>query len=145
MATFAERLRELRKEKGLNQSELAEAIHTTLGTVSIWERGVREPEKSTLKKLCEFFDVSLSYLWGESDDRHEPLRTEDHDEYSKSKHDDLLSDMVLYSLLGDESKSVVSSMIRLLYEADQARKLLVEPSDGLREELEKMFHQDFLR
>ena len=145
MATFAERLRELRKEKGLNQTQLAEAIHTTFGTVSIWERGVREPEMSTLKKLCEFFGVSLPYMWGESDDRHEPLRTEQLDNYSENKHDDLLNDMIMFSELGDESKSVVSSMIRLLYQADSARKQLVEPSDGLREELENLFHIDFLR
>ena len=145
MSHFAERLRELRKEKGLNQSQLAEAIHTTFGTVSIWERGVREPEMSTLKKLCDFFDVSLPYMWGESDDRHEPLSTENHDHISGYKHDDLLSDMILYSLLGDKSKSVVSSMIRLLYEADSVQKQLVEPSDGLREELENLFHIDLPR
>lgn len=69
MASFGSRLKELRTEKGLNQQELAEAIGTTGGTVSKWERDVRKPEFETLKALCEYFQVSLGYLLGEDVDR----------------------------------------------------------------------------
>lgn len=65
MAMFKERLRHLRKQKGLDQSELAEALNVASTTVSIWERGVRMPEMDTLGKISQFFDVSLAYLLGE--------------------------------------------------------------------------------
>ena len=66
MATFAERIRELRKERGLNQRELAEALGVVNTTVSIWERGEREPETATKKKISDYFGVSLAYLLGEN-------------------------------------------------------------------------------
>lgn len=66
MATFEERLRQLRKEKGLSQKELAEALNVANTTVSIWERGLRKPEMDTLEKVRNYFDVSLAYLLGEN-------------------------------------------------------------------------------
>jgi len=66
MATFEERLRQLRKEKGLCQKELAEALNVANTTVSIWERGLRKPEMDTLEKVRNYFDVSLAYLLGEN-------------------------------------------------------------------------------
>ena len=66
MATFEERLRQLRKEKGLSQIELAEALNVANTTVSIWERGLRKPEMDTLEKVRKYFDVSLAYLLGEN-------------------------------------------------------------------------------
>lgn len=69
MATFGQRLKELRIEKGLKQDELAKEIGTTFGTVSKWERDIRKPEFETLNRLCDYFQVSLSYLFGENTDR----------------------------------------------------------------------------
>ena len=67
--TFAQRLVELRKEKKITQTGLAEALHVAKGTVSVWERGVRKPEFATLEDICDLFDVSLGYLLGEVDER----------------------------------------------------------------------------
>ena len=67
MATFAERLRELRKKNNVTQSQLAEKLGVASVTVSIWERGVRRPEFETLDNICEFFNVSLGYLLGNDD------------------------------------------------------------------------------
>ena len=145
MATFAERVRELRKEKGLNQSQLAEALHTTVGTVSIWERGVRFPEITTMERISSFFDVSLPYLLGTAEGRQSQSDAEDRKVYSESAHDGLLNNMIVYSELGEESKAVVEKLIWALYEADKIRGLLIEPSDGLKEELENLFHNELLK
>lgn len=61
---FAERLRQLRTEERLKQSELAERIGTTQRKISYMEAGHTEPDLATLWKLCDFFDVSADYLLG---------------------------------------------------------------------------------
>ena len=64
---FSERLKDLRTERGLNQSALAEALGTTQRKVSYWETGKVEPDLFSLCKLAEFFSVSLDYLVGLKD------------------------------------------------------------------------------
>ena len=61
---FAEKLKELRIEKGVGQVELAKAINVSKGIISLWENGLREPKLSNLIELSKFFEVSLDYLVG---------------------------------------------------------------------------------
>ena len=67
MSMFGERLRLLRKKKGLSQSELAEELGVAMDTVSIWELGKRMPEEKTIKRIALYFETSVEYLMGESD------------------------------------------------------------------------------
>ena len=62
--TFAKTLRQLRKEQGISQEELAQSICVSKGTVSVWERGQRLPEMGTVDRLCSFFHVSRGRLIG---------------------------------------------------------------------------------
>ena len=64
---FKDRLRELRKVKGLTQSDLADAVKTTKQAISQYERGVRRPDFGTLESLCDYFNVSSDYILGKSD------------------------------------------------------------------------------
>lgn len=64
MDKFAERLKELRMEKQLNQVELASAINVSKGIVILWENGLREPKLSSLIALSMFFNVTIDYLAG---------------------------------------------------------------------------------
>lgn len=61
------RIKELRQEKGLSQGDLAKHFGISQQTVSSYEKGIREPDITTLKKLADFFHVSLDYLLGETD------------------------------------------------------------------------------
>lgn len=61
---FAEKLKELRIEKGVGQVELAKAINVSKGIISLWENGLREPKLSNLIALSIFFEVSIDYLVG---------------------------------------------------------------------------------
>lgn len=61
------RLKALRKEKGITQKELSEAFNVAQNTVSGWESGNREPSKEFIKKLAEYFNVSTDYLLGFTD------------------------------------------------------------------------------
>lgn len=64
---FAERLNELRKNKGLNQPELAKELNVAKQTVSNWENNNRTPDNEMLIKIANYFDVSLDYLLGRTD------------------------------------------------------------------------------
>lgn len=68
MIMFAERIKMLRKEKGITQVELAEAMGLSKGTIAMWEVGKREATFDTLCKLAEFFGKSIDYILGRSDD-----------------------------------------------------------------------------
>lgn len=67
MMTFGERLRELRKEKGLNQIELAKSVGVGKSIISLWEINECEPTLSKLIALSKFFGVTIDYLAGLED------------------------------------------------------------------------------
>ena len=67
MNKFAERLRELRTEKGLRLIDVGNAVGITLRAVCNYESGAREPSLDTLILLCKFFEVTADYLLGLSD------------------------------------------------------------------------------
>ena len=69
MATFADRLRSLRKENNITQQELANKFFITKSAVSKYENGVNTPENKLLQELAGFFDVSVDYLLGRTDNR----------------------------------------------------------------------------
>lgn len=77
MVTFGERLARLREDKDMNQKELAEALGVTRGAVSMWEIGQRTPDSSTLQKIASFFNVSIDYLLGLTDDPTPPQQKHD--------------------------------------------------------------------
>lgn len=56
---IGETLKQLRKQKGLTQSELAEKFNTTNRSVSRWETGSNLPDISVLIEIAEFYDVEL--------------------------------------------------------------------------------------
>ncbi len=63
------RLRELRLEKGLLQSDIAKIINRGERTVGFYETGDRDMGTETLSILSDFFGVTIDYLLGKSDER----------------------------------------------------------------------------
>lgn len=57
-------LTQLRTQRGLSQSELAERVHVTRQAVSRWETGETVPNSETLKILSRVFDVSINTILG---------------------------------------------------------------------------------
>lgn len=55
-------LKELRREKGITQEQLAEEFHTTNRSVSRWENGRNMPDISLLVELADFYDVDVREL-----------------------------------------------------------------------------------
>lgn len=67
MNKFAERVRELRTEKGLSRKELANRLGTLQRNISYWELGQRECSFDMLLKIAEVLGVSVDYLLGRTD------------------------------------------------------------------------------
>lgn len=67
MDIFELRLKELRKEKGLTQKQLAQALQTTDDSIYSWERGRSQPSIEMIRKICLYFHIESDYLLGLSD------------------------------------------------------------------------------
>jgi len=66
--TFADRLKEVRKEAGLTQTELAKELGVSTGSVAMWETEKRNPDYEMLNKISEFFNKKIDYVLGFSED-----------------------------------------------------------------------------
>lgn len=62
---FSDKLKELRKARGLSQEELSEVLDVSRQSISKYENGTAEPDLDKLAILVKFFDVSFDYLLGE--------------------------------------------------------------------------------
>lgn len=61
------RLKEIRKSKGISQLKLALDLNTNQNTISRYETGEREPGIAELIKIADYFNVSIDYLVGRTD------------------------------------------------------------------------------
>lgn len=75
---FGERLRLLRQEQGMSsQQALAEALGVSQSTVANWEGGRREPSFELMGRVADYFQVTVDYLLGRSDDPRSGVVTTD--------------------------------------------------------------------
>lgn len=66
--TLSERLISLRKSRNITQKQLATALNLSEIAIQNYEAQRRKPAYDVLISLADFFDVSLDYLVGRSDD-----------------------------------------------------------------------------
>ncbi len=59
-----ENIKNLRKQKGLSQEELASRLNVVRQTVSKWERGLSVPDADMLEKIAQVLEVSIGDLLG---------------------------------------------------------------------------------
>lgn len=69
ISTFSKRLKDLRKERNINQEQLAKEIGASRGSISFYEKGSRIPDISILDKLANYFNVSTDYLLGRTSEK----------------------------------------------------------------------------
>ena len=67
--SFAVRLSELRRQRGLSQKETADALGVSQALLSHYEKGIRECGLDFLCKAAAYFDVSCDYMLGVSDSK----------------------------------------------------------------------------
>jgi len=64
---FCKRLKELRLEKNLTQTNIAKVMNVTYNTICFWEKGRSSPNIYELKQIAQFFGVTTDYLLGLED------------------------------------------------------------------------------
>ncbi len=144
---LAENIRKYRKERGLTQERLAEALGVTPGAVYKWESGLSVPELDMLVDIADFFDTSVDSLIGYrlKDNRLDPMLerlgklTQDGDPEALSEAEKILakyphsfkvvyccaSVYICYSI-EDRNKERLNKALDLLA---QARNLLPQNTD----------------
>ncbi len=66
--TIGKKIKELRKEAGFTQKQLAKLINKSETGFASWEQGLAEPSVNDLRLLCKIFDVSADCLLGLEDE-----------------------------------------------------------------------------
>lgn len=66
MIIFAERLKELRRKHKVNQTVLADLLYVSQRQISYYESAQDTPSLSSLITIADYFNVSLDYLVGRS-------------------------------------------------------------------------------
>ena len=70
MSTIAARLRGLREQAAFSQQKLSKTLNVAQASLCRYECGETEAPASVLLKYADFFDVSLDYIFGRTDDPH---------------------------------------------------------------------------
>lgn len=102
-----ERLRALRIENGLTQKKLAQNINSTDKNIWAYEKGIATPPIETLKSYAEYFNVSVDYLLGRTDELGAVLPV------SQKLPDEELELLRLYRLLPPEFKQSLLNSAKL--------------------------------
>jgi transcriptional regulator with XRE-family HTH domain len=111
---FAERLRELRKQKGLSQTELGERVEIHYTHIGRYERGVSRPAADTLKRLADALGVSGDYLLEGAVEEAARARFEDRE---------LLQQFQEIEKLPEEDKAVVKRFLDAFLTKKQLQEL----------------------
>ena len=122
MATTAERIKQLRKKKGISQSELAALIGVKNNTVSTWERGTRKPDFEALNLLSDYFEVSFEYILGSSDKeeaRVKPTQEELDSLALSALADELYDNVKKYCRLSTKSQKMIDALINATYQMEK--------------------------
>ena len=64
MDLLGDMISELRRDRNLNQRDLAKLLHVSIATISHYESEINSPDIATLSKLADFFGVTIDYLVG---------------------------------------------------------------------------------
>ena len=68
---FKDRLKAIRKEKGMTQNDVYLLLNISANGYASWEQGRTEPDIKMIKKLCKIYEVSSDYLLGISDEKNQ--------------------------------------------------------------------------
>lgn len=135
--TFGEKIKTLRKSKGMSQSDLANAIGVTHRTIRGWEAEGRYPKQHDLyQKMADVFQCDVSYLMSEN----EAFITEASEQFGNrgAKQAQQILEQAAAMFAGgeltDEDKTAFMDEIQSLYLDSKKRAKKFTPKKYLKEE-----------
>ena len=128
---LAERLKQLRAEKGMTQVQLAQMLDVSKGTIAMWETSKRKPSFEILSKLSDIFDRRMDYILGYSDDASSPQPPEEElDQLGCWAAEDSMHETIMQYLRLDEyGKQAVEAIILAEFDRCKAQESLFSASD----------------
>lgn len=70
LEVISKRLKQLREDAGLSQSKIGQLVGVPQSSIYRYEQGQSTPSSKTFRWYADYFDVSLDYLFGRTDDPH---------------------------------------------------------------------------
>lgn len=108
---FGDRILQLRNQNNVSQPELAAVLHVGRTTISNYETNYSKPDIETLVKIADYFNVSIDYLLGHSNEKYRELENDEQNV------------LAYYSRLDDEDKNYIKGlMIQLFREKTEQKK-----------------------
>lgn len=115
---LASRLREMRKQNKLTQTQLAEKVGTQKGTISNYENDYSTPPNDMLKKLSKVLNISSDYLLGITEEKSDYVKEDEafydaitdpdlkrwYKELPRSKEEDLRKLRQMWEIIKDQGK-----------------------------------------
>lgn len=135
------RIRELRKQKGITMKQLGASVGLAENVISRYETGKRQPDNDTLLKISKYFGVTVGYLLGAEENEKMPTANgeqkisdsrfipADH-EITFSLSRDELEVIEKYHCLDERGKSAVMAVLNHEYD------ILSEPTSFVSEDAE---------
>ena len=98
-------LKELRKEKGITQAQLAETLNVSARTVSRWETGSNMPDISILVDIADYYDISIPEIIN-GERKSEIMNEEERkiaktmSDYATTEKEKIFKEMKIQSIMG---------------------------------------------
>lgn len=120
MATIGSRIKELRLSKELTQEEFGRIFGIVKSTVSLYENNNSTPNDQIKKEICKYFNVTLDYLAGVSNQRTEEVAShQQEDVFSLTEDEKEL--ITYYSQLNKMDKQWIMGQIVDLIKEDKKK------------------------
>ena len=130
------RIKELRKEKGLTQVELAKALNVSKGAIAMWETGKRTPTFEYLRPMSMLFNRDPDYILCYTDDaspiswvKREQTLEETSEQMLWFKSRDLEETIRRYSALDEYGRKAVDYILSCEYNRCEAQGMLFDVSN----------------
>lgn len=121
---LGDKIKELRKSKRINQMTLSKYLNVSKGAIGMWETNKREPDIQTIKRIANYFNVSLDYLleneFKETNKKNqEKIKSESNYVITSEQNYEKILKLVLF----DEIENITSDMINEVKEFAKLVKL----------------------
>lgn len=116
MADFAKVFKQLRTDRELSQSALAEKLGISKSAVNMYERGERRPDFETVEAIADFFHVNMNYLLGFTDKISRPSGDQTDDKVYNKYLATTLEEIELinaYRHAGTETQAAIRAILHL--------------------------------